>query len=303
MTESLAIVGAILLILLFLGFYTVEQQKAAIIERFGKFVRISSPGLNVKIPLIEKIAGHVSLRILQLDVEIETKTLDDVFVRILTSVQYRVLDTKIYEAFYTLENPAEQIQAFVFDVVRARVPKIRLDDVFSKKDEIADSVREELHAQMSEFGFDIIKTLVTDIHPDDKVKAAMNEINESQRLRVAANERGEAEKILRIKQAEAEAESKILQGRGIAGQRAAIVDGLRDSLMHLQKDVVGTSTHDVMTMVLMTQYFDTLRELSAHSKLSSILLPHSPSAITDVADQIRTAILAAEQVGRAHSGE
>ena len=197
----------LLIYLMFMIFFTVEQQSNYIIERFGKFVRVAYPGLNVKIPIIEQIRGKVSLRIMQLNVEVETKTLDNVFVKIITAVQYKILPEKIYQAFYVLDNSESQIQSYVFDVVRARVPKIKLDDLFSRKDEIANAVKEELKELMNEFGYDIVKGLVTDINPDPKVKIAMNEINEAQRLRIAAMERGEAEKILKVKQAEAEAPS------------------------------------------------------------------------------------------------
>jgi regulator of protease activity HflC (stomatin/prohibitin superfamily) len=294
----LIIIFFISIILMFNIFFIVEQQFAVVIERFGKFVRISKPGLNIKIPFIEQISGKISLRIMQLDVEIETKTLDDVFVKIMTAVQYRILPNKIYEAFYTLGNAEGQIQAFIFDVVRARVPKIKLDDVFSKKDEIADVVKEELKEMMNEFGYDIVKALVTDINPDAKVKIAMNEINEAQRLRIAAMERGEAEKILKVKQAEAEAESKILQGKGVSGQRKAIIDGLKDSLSNFQEAVQGTNAIDVMTLILMVQYFDTLKDMGMHGKASTILLPHSPSALQDLYQQIRDAVIVGGQVNK-----
>ena len=277
-------------------FFTVEQQSAYILERFGKFIRICEPGLNIKIPVIEQISGKVSLRILQLNVEIETKTVDDVFVKIVTAVQYKILPQKIYEAFYTLDNAEGQIQSFVFDVVRARVPKIKLDDVFSKKDEIADAVKEELKEMMNAFGYDIVKALVTDINPDAKVKTAMNEINEAQRLRIAAMERGEAEKILKVKQAEAEAESKILQGKGVSGQRRAIIDGLKESLNDFQETVHGVSAIDVMSLILMVQYFDTLKDMGMHGKMSTILLPHSPSSLQDLYQQIRNAVITGGQV-------
>ena len=277
-------------------FFTVEQQSAYILERFGKFIRICEPGLNIKIPVIEQVSGKVSLRILQLNVEIETKTIDDVFVKIVTAVQYRILPQKIYEAFYTLDNAEGQIQSFVFDVVRARIPKIKLDDVFSKKDEIADAVKEELKEMMNAFGYDIVKALVTDINPDAKVKTAMNEINEAQRLRIAAMERGEAEKILKVKQAEAEAESKILQGKGVSGQRRAIIDGLKESLNDFQETVHGVSAIDVMSLILMVQYFDTLKDMGMHGKMSTILLPHSPSSLQDLYQQIRNAVITGGQV-------
>jgi regulator of protease activity HflC (stomatin/prohibitin superfamily) len=290
---------AFLIIIAFISFFTVEQQSAYIVERFGRFVRVASPGLNFKIPLVESISGKVSLRVMQLDVEVETKTLDDVFIHILTSVQYRILPDKIYQAYYTLDDASSQIQAFVFDVVRARVPAIKLDDVFSKKDDIANSVREELHEVMSEFGYDIIKALVTDINPDKKVKAAMNEINEAQRLRVAATERGEAEKIIKVKAAEADAQSYILQGQGMAGQRKAIIEGLRESLTEFQKDVHDVDTRDVMSLILIAQYFDTLKEMGKNGNLTSIMIPHSPSSIADLQQQIRDAIITGNQIPKA----
>lgn len=293
----------IIAFIIFIAFFTVEQQSAYIVERFGKFARIAEPGLNFKIPLIETISGKVSLRLMQLDVEVETKTLDNVFIHITTSVQFRIIPSKIYQAYYTLDNARDQIQAFIFDVVRARVPTIKLDDVFSKKDEIADAVRNELHEVMSEFGYDIIKALVTDINPDQRVKTAMNEINEAQRLRIAATERGEAEKIIKVKSAEADAESHILQGQGIAGQRKAIIEGLRDSLTEFQKDVNDVDTRDVMSLILIAQYFDTLKEMAKNGNMNSIMIPHSPSSLPDLQAQIRDAILSSGQVLKSQKTE
>jgi regulator of protease activity HflC (stomatin/prohibitin superfamily) len=289
-------IAFVILIVLSASLFTVSQQSAAIIERFGKFVRIANAGLNIKIPFIEHICGHVGLRLTQIDVEVETKTYDNVFLKVTVSVQYRVLSQRVYEAFYTLDNAVGQIQAFIFDVVRARVPKIKLDDVFAKKDEIADSVQGELKEVMNAFGYDIIKALVTDIIPDAKVKSAMNEINEAQRLRIAANERGEAEKILKIKQAEGDAESKILQGKGLAGERKAIIEGLKDSLSDFQHNIHDVNTREVMSLILMTQYFDTLKTMGTHGKMNTILLPHSPSGLNEIYDQIRTAMISANQV-------
>ena len=298
MLEVLLGVFVLVVFLIVASVFTVDQQAVHVIERFGKFKLLAFPGLNFKIPLVDKVAGRMNLRIMQLDVVIETKTLDDVFVKIIASVQYQVLKDKIYEAFYVLDNPERQIEAFVFDVVRARVPKIKLDDVFSKKDEIANSVCGELQEVMDQFGYSIIKALVTDIHPDSKVKAAMNEINEAQRLRVAAMERGEAEKILRVKQAEGEAESKILQGQGIAGQRRAIVEGLKESLGEFQEKLPDTNTKDVMSLILMAQYFDTLKEMGLHGNMNTILIPHSPSGVHDLYEQIRNAIITGNEVSK-----
>lgn len=290
------IAGTVLFFLLFFIFFTVEQQTAAIVQRFGKFARVAGPGLNIKIPLIDWIAGRINLRVQQLDVQVETKTLDNVFVHMLVSVQYVVNPQKVYEAYYRLDDPARQITSFVFDVVRARVPKIKLDDLFEKKDEIADAVENELSQMMDNFGYAIVKALVTDIDPDAKVKVSMNEINAAQRLRIAANEKGEADKILKVKAAEAEAQSKALQGQGIADQRKAIIDGLKESVDDFQKTVSGVNAQEVMNLVLMTQYFDTLKEVSDTSKTNTIMIPHSPAGLTDISAQMRDAMITANQV-------
>ena len=276
--------------------FTVKQQSADIIQRFGKFVRVAKSGLNVKIPLVEHVAGRVNLRVQQLDVKVETKTEDNVFVHLTVAVQYFVKPDKIYEAFYKLDDPDLQITSYVFDVVRARVPRMKLDDVFEKKDDIAGAIKEELAHTMDEFGYDIVKALVTDIEPDAKVKEAMNEINAAQRMRVAAAEKGEADRILKVKAAEAEAQSKALQGKGIADQRKAIVEGLRESVTVFAGGVPGSTPQDVMNLVLMTQYFDTLKEIGASAKSNTILVPHSPGVLSDISAQIRDSLITAAQV-------
>lgn len=283
-------------VVLFSGLFVIDHQTCGIIERFGKFHRIAGPGLNFKIPFIDNVRYRMSLRIHQLDVEVETKTKDNVFVKIVVAVQYRVLQDKVYDAFYALNDPRHQITSFVFDLVRARVPNLILDDVFSKKDNIADAVKEELYAPMAEFGYEIIKALVTDIDPDKNVKAAMNEINTAQRLRVAATEKGEAEKILRVKQAEAEAESSILHGKGIAGQRQAIIEGLGQSVDEFVRQIPEASASKVMDMVLLIQYIDTLKELSNNSKSNVIFVPNSPGNVGDLANQIRETIFSAKKL-------
>ncbi len=297
-------------LLIFLGiisipllFFTVEQQKAAVVQRFGKFARIANPGLNMKIPWIDWVAGKVSLRVQQLNVEVETKTQDNVFLRVMVSVQYFVQPDKVYEAFYKLADPSTQITSFVFDVVRARVPQIKLDDVFEKKDEIADAVHAELSQVMDDFGYGIVRALVTDIDPDAKVKMAMNEINAAQRMRMAAQEKGEADKILTVKAAEAEAESKALQGKGIADQRKAIIDGLKESVADFQQALGGVNTQDVMNLVLITQYFDMLKDIGQTSETNTILIPHSPGALGDLSSQIRDAVMTANQVRPRHHSE
>jgi len=239
----------------------------------------------------KRIAGHLSLRVQQLDIKCETKTKDNVFVNVVASIQYRALADSANDAFYKLSNTRSQIQAYVFDVIRASVPKLNLDDAFEQKNEVAKAVEEELEKAMSAYGYEIVQTLITDIEPDVRVKQAMNEINAAQRLRMAANEKAEAEKILQIKRAEGEAESKYLNGMGIARQRQAIVDGLRDSVLGFSVNVPGTTAKDVMDMVLITQYFDTMKEIGAHSKSSAVFIPHGPGAVRDVASQIRDGLL------------
>lgn len=295
----LSAIGSIVLLAIALSFFTVQQQTIGVIERFGKFLRMADPGLGIKIPFVDRIAGRPSLRVIGLPVEVETKTEDNVFVRVKVSVQYQILADKVYEAFYKLNNPEAQIQSYVFDVIRARVPEIKLDDVFQKKDDVADAVKKELTEIMSEFGYNIVKSLITDIDPDSSVKESMNKINEAQRLRLAATEKGEAEKILMVKAAEAESKSKALQGEGIANQRKAIIDGLRESVDTFKESVDGASAQDVMNLVLMTQYFDTLKDIGAQAKSNTILIPHSPGNLTTISEQIRDVMITSGEVGKA----
>jgi regulator of protease activity HflC (stomatin/prohibitin superfamily) len=294
-----AVIAAIALIAVIAAlsftFFTVEQRTTAMVQRLGKFVREAGPGLNVKVPFLDRVAGRINLRVQQLDVKIETKTEDNVFVQMVVAVQFYVLPEKVYDAFYRLDDARRQITSYVFDVVRAQVPKIKLDDVFEKKDEIADIVKAELAQVMDGFGYGILKALVTDIDPDPKVKQSMNEINAAQRMRVAATEKGEADRILKVKAAEGDAQSKALQGRGIADQRQAIVAGLRDSVDEFQRSVPGTTAKDVMNLVLMTQYFDTLKEIGASSRSNTILIPHSPGSLASLSEQIRNAMIEANQ--------
>ena len=267
-------------LILLSSFFTVKQQSAAIIERFGKFLSIRHSGLQMKIPLIDKVSGRLSLKIQQLDVIVETKTLDDVFVRLKISVQYMVIRDKVYDAFYRLDYPHEQITSYVFDVVRAEVPKMKLDDVFVKKDDIAIAVKTELNDAMLDYGYDIIKTLVTDIDPDAQVKAAMNRINASEREKVAAQYEGDAQRILIVEKAKAEAESKRLQGQGIADQRREIARGLEESVEVLNK--VGINSQEASALIVVTQHYDTLQSIGEHVNSNLILLPNSPQAGSDM---------------------
>jgi regulator of protease activity HflC (stomatin/prohibitin superfamily) len=294
MPVGLLVLGVVALFVLLLvagSFFTVATSEAAVLQRFGKFLRVANAGLNFKMPLLDTLVARINLRVQQLDMEIETKTKDNVFVRIPVSIQYLVMPNKVYEAFYKLNDPAQQIRSYVFNVILGHVPKMNLDEAFLQQADIAIAVKSELDTIMADFGYSITKALVTDIKPDDKVKAAMNDINAAQREQVAASARGEAEKILKVKQAEADAESKALQGQGIANQRKAIITGLQESVELFQKSVPGASATDVLTLVMMTQYLDTLKEVGANSRTNTIMVPHSPGGLSEFFDQLRNAVI------------
>jgi len=277
------------------SFFTVKTAETAVIVRFGKFLRVAQPGLNWKVPFIDGVAGRVSLRVNQIKLTMETKTSDNVFVTIPISVQTRVRPEAVYDAFYRLSNPEAQIQSYVEQVILGHVPGMTLDEVFASQSGIAAAVKKELDADMAGFGYEIVNVLVTDIVPDEKVKAAMNDINAAQREQVAASARGEAEKILVEKKAEAEAESKALQGAGIANQRRAIIEGLQRSIEAFQKVVGGTSASEAMQLVLVTQYFDTLKSIGESNKTNTLFLSHNPGAVKEISDQILESMLVAER--------
>ena len=291
------ILVVLVLFLIVSGLFTVKQQTAAIIERFGKFKIIRQSGLHFKIPLIDRIAGRLSLKIQQLDVIIETKTLDDVFVRLKVSVQYKVIKDKVYDAFYKLDYPHDQITSYVFDVVRAEVPKMKLDDVFVRKDDIAIAVKSELNEAMQNYGYDIIKTLVTDIDPDAQVKEAMNRINASEREKIAAQFEGDAARILIVEKAKAEAESKRLQGQGIADQRREIARGLEESVEVLNK--VGINSQEASALIVVTQHYDTLQSIGGETNSNLILLPNSPQAGSTMLNDMVASFTASNQIGEA----
>lgn len=284
-------------LLLFTFVFIVKQQTAVIIETFGRFTSVRNAGIQFKIPFIQRKAGIITLKIQQLDVIVETKTKDDVFVKLKISVQYVVLKEKVYEAFYKLEHPSDQITSYVFDVVRAEVPKMKLDDVFVKKDDIAIAVKSELQESMIEYGYDIIKTLVTDIDPDEQVKNAMNRINASEREKIAAQFEGDAARILIVEKARAEAESKRLQGQGIADQRREIARGLEESVEVLNK--VGINSQEASALIVVTQHYDTLQSVGEHTASNLILLPNSPSSANDMLTNMVASFSASNQIGEA----
>ena len=290
----LLLVGFIVLLTILGSFFTVSTSQVAVITRFGKFLRVAEAGLNWKTPYIDKVAGLVSLRVNQIALTMETKTRDNVFVTIPISVQNRVRPERVYDAFYKLSDPVAQIKSYVEQVILGHVPSMTLDEVFASQSSIAAAVKQELDADMAAFGYEIVNVLVTDIIPDSKVKSAMNDINAAQREQVAAQARGEADKILVVKKAEAEAESKALQGQGIANQRKAIIEGLQSSVEQFQKAVEGATAKEVMQLVLVTQYFDTLKSIGENDKTNTLFLSHSPAAVKEVSDQILESMLLAQ---------
>ena len=288
------VIGIIVLVLIILSFFIVEQQTNAVIERFGKFHSIRQAGLQMKIPYVDRIVQRISLKIRQLDVIVETKTEDNVFLRMRISVQFQVIAHAVYDAFYKLDDPETQINAYIFDVVRAEIPKMKLDDVFVKKDEVAIAIQKELHEAMREYGFDIVKALVTDIDPDADVKNAMNRINAAEREKIAAEYEGEAAKIKIVKSAEAEAESKKLQGMGIADQRREIAKGLEESVKLL--GAAGVSASEASALIVVTQHYDTLHAVGAQSKSNLILLPNSPDAAAQTMASLTAALAASHEL-------
>jgi regulator of protease activity HflC (stomatin/prohibitin superfamily) len=283
------------LIIFLSSFFTVKQQTSIIIERFGKFLNVRNSGLQLKIPFIDRIAGRVNLKIQQLDVMIETQTKDNVFIKMKVSVQFKVIPENVYEAFYKLEYPHDQITAYVFDVVRAEVPKLILDDVFVRKDDVAIAVKRELNEAMTTYGYDIINTLVTDIDPDIQVKNAMNRINAAEREKTAAMFESEAQRIRIVAKAKAEAESKKLQGQGIADQRREIARGLVESVAVLNE--VGINSQEASALIVITQHYDTLQAIGADTNSNLILLPNSPQAASDMLNTMVTSFAATNIIG------
>ncbi|MGB0862297.1 MAG: SPFH domain-containing protein [Saprospiraceae bacterium] len=280
--------------LLITGLFTVKQQSAALVERLGKFHSVRHAGLQFKIPVIDKISGRVSLKIQQLDVLVETKTRDDVFVKLKVSVQFYVLKEAIYDAFYKLDNPHDQITSYVFDTIRAEVPKMKLDDVFLRKDDVAIAIRRELEEAMREYGYGIVKALVTDIDPDQAVKNAMNRINAAEREKIAAEYDGEAERIRIVAKAKADAESKRLSGQGIADQRREIAKGLEDSVQVLNQ--AGINPQEASALIVITQHYDTLQGMSENVNSNLILMPNTPSAAADMLTTLTTSLVASNQI-------
>jgi len=270
--------------------FTISTAEVGVIERFGEFKRLANPGLGFLICCVEEMAGKLSYRVQQLDVRVETKTLDNVFITAVVTIQFQVLQEKVYEAFYSLTDPRRQITAHVYDVLRSELPNLELDSVFEAKEELAMSVKNALAETMTQYGYQILQCLITDLDPDQRVKNAMNEINSSKRLKFAVAERAEGEKILKVKSAEAEAEAKYLSGVGVAKQRKAIVDGLKGSIVEFTDGVKGTTAKDTLDLLLLTQYFDCIKDVGSAPGCRTTFVPTSKSA----SDEFRQSLMQAD---------
>ena len=289
----LLVVIFLAILLLISSIYVVRQQSVAIIERFGRYQKTSSSGMNFRIPFgIDKIAARVQLRLLQSDIVVETKTQDNVFVTMNVATQYRVNENNVTDAYYKLMRPESQIKSYIEDALRSSVPKLTLDELFEKKDEIALEVQKQVAEEMSTYGYIIVKTLITKVEPDGEVKKSMNEINAAQRKRVAAQELAEADKIKIVTAAEAEAEKDRLHGVGIAEQRKAIVDGLADSIKELKGANVELTEEQIMSILLTNQYLDTLNNFADKQGNNTIFLPANPDGVESIRTQILSALKA-----------
>ena len=277
------------------SFFTVRQQSAAVLERLGRFTSVRGPGFHFKVPFLDRVAGKISLKVQQLDVNVETKTKDNVFVKLKVSVQFAVGADSVYDAFYKLDNPYEQINSYIFDVVRAEVPKMKLDDVFERKDDIANAIKRELQDAMASYGYNIVRALVTDIDPDSTVKVAMNRINAAEREKLAAEYEAEADRIRIVAKAKAEAESKRLQGQGIADQRREIAKGLEESVDILNS--VGINSQEASALIVVTQHYDTLQSMGENANSNLIMLPNAPSAGADMLSNMTASFVASQQMG------
>jgi regulator of protease activity HflC (stomatin/prohibitin superfamily) len=288
--------AVIFLFFLFSTVKIVQEKSAKIVQRLGSFNRILHPGINICIPILDTIAGTVNLKVQQLDIHIETKTKDDVFVKLQVSVHVQVVREKVREAFYELDDPYSQISSYIFDTVRAEVPKLELDDVFARKDDIATAVKAELSEHMEKYGYRIIQTLITDIDPDALVKESMNRINAAKRNKDAISQDADGRKIARIKDAEADKEARRLQGEGVAEQRLAIIKGFADSVEDFSKTLSDVSPIEIMQFVLLTQHYDTIKEIG--EKNSSIIVPYSPGNVQNLQQQLMEGNLMADEINR-----
>lgn len=299
MNPLIIVVVFIVVMLVYKSIFVVSQQTNAIVERFGKFHSVRKPGLQLKIPFVDRIVQRVSLRIRQLDVMVETKTEDNVFLGIKVSVQFQVPESSVYDAYYKLDSPEKQITSYIFDVVRAEVPRLKLDDVFAKKDDVAVAIRNELQEAMNAYGYNIVKALVTDIDPDEDVKHAMNRINAAEREKKAAEFEAEADRIKIVAKARAEAESKQLQGKGIADQRREIARGLEESVKLLHN--VNIPPTEASALIIVTQHYDTLQAIGTKNNSSLILLPNSPDAAGQMLANTMASFTAAAKVAEQRS--
>lgn len=268
----------------------VEQSDVAIVESCGKYKQSAKAGCLCLVPCKDSVAGVLSLRVQDHNCVVESKTKDNVFVYVKLSIQYSVLPDRVEKAFYTLQAPISQIESYVFNSIRGQIPLVDIDELFSMRSEIAERLKKDVDDQMDKYGFDILTVLITDIDPAKSVKDAMNQIQLYQRMRSAATDKAEAQKMQAIKAAEADAEAKRLSGVGLAEQRKAIVAGLQSSIENFQEGVQELSSEDVMSLLLLNQYFDTLKDVASSCSSSTLFLSHT-GGLDAVAAQMTQGII------------
>ncbi len=292
----------LVLVLVFMGAFTVGQQEAVIVQRLGKFQKVARAGLHFIIPFVDIRVGRVNLRIRELDIPGQFKTRDNVFVDIMIRVQYSILPERVADAYYKLTAPEQQITAFVLNTVRGEVAKMELREIFEHQDSVGDAVNQQLSLRMAEFGFEIHNSLVNEIQPASEVVRSLNAVMASENAKKAAQNEGEAHKLKTVLQAEADAEAKRLQGEGIAKQREAIVGGLSVSVESLKKAMPNADANDLMRLVLMNQYFDALRDISSGDKTKVIFVPTAPNSMNSYADQLMQGMMMAQEVAGTERG-
>lgn len=292
---SVIILIAILIAFFAASVFIVPQQQAYIVERFGKFQSVMFAGIHMRIPFVDRIAMKTNMRVSQLNVKLETKTLDNVFVTVVASTQFRVNPENVATAYYELRDPAGQLRSYMEDALRSAIPALTLDDAFARKDDVAADVQKTVGNEMSRFGFTVVKTLITAIDPSPQVKHAMDSINAAQREKEATRQRAEAQRIQIETQAAAEAEKTRLQGEGQANYRREIANGIVDQIKSLQ--AVGMNIGDVNNVVLFNQYLDVMRSLAESDNAKTVVLPAStPGGYQELYEQTTKAMLTANEV-------
>ncbi|KEG07108.1 hypersensitive-induced response protein 1-like [Trypanosoma grayi] len=250
---------------------TVGQSEVAVLETCGRFNTIAGPGCHCVLPWTYK-AGTLSMRLREHHFMIRSKTKDNVFVTLKLTINVQVVPDRVDAAFYGLEEPLSIIQSYVENSVEAKIPLYNLEALFIERGTISQQLKNETDAIMEVYGWDIVSALITEIDPGDEMTEAINSIQKYQRLRVAAVDEAETKKMQRVRAAEALCESRRLAGQGLAEQRKAIVAGLRKSVEVMRHDANGLNNEDVLNLLLINQYYDTMKSVAENSGGSLLII-------------------------------